>query len=319
MSARRRLPSIGLFVNPLTWWLRLWGLGPDREKELAEARGLVDQQRARGEDLSAQLQARQAEATALQRRLDQSRGELDKLRARLDELEGDEGELARLQSRTDDLETTAAEAAQLRARTDELEATAAEAAQLRDRIGELEAAASEAERLRAHIEELKEAQAEAERLAARVEELEQAQAEVEQLRTRVAELETEPDATVQPDEPQTEPDSERQESDGQSATSSPDVSEAASVLGSRIKLDDFTVIEGIGPKIAGLLDDAGITTWQQLSEAKPTDLREVLTSAGSRYRMHDPANWPTQAALLAGGRWQEFKDLTERVRRNGED
>jgi predicted flap endonuclease-1-like 5' DNA nuclease len=75
------------------------------------------------------------------------------------------------------------------------------------------------------------------------------------------------------------------------------------------------VIEGIGPKIAELLRDAGFTTWLRLSEADPTDLRRVLDDAGSRFRVHDPANWPPQAGLLAHGRWQEFKDLVASMRK----
>lgn len=95
---------------------------------------------------------------------------------------------------------------------------------------------------------------------------------------------------------------------------SPDVSRAASVLGTSVKANDLQVIEGIGPKIAELLDHAGFGTWQDLAGADPADLRRVLDEAGSRYHMHDPSSWPRQAALLADGRWQEFKELTEQIR-----
>jgi predicted flap endonuclease-1-like 5' DNA nuclease len=94
----------------------------------------------------------------------------------------------------------------------------------------------------------------------------------------------------------------------------PDVSTATEVLGTRIKLDDLTVIEGIGPKIADLLSNAGYSTWHALSEASTTDLQGVLQEAGPRYRIHDPSKWPPQAALLAGGQWQEYAELRAKLR-----
>ena len=82
------------------------------------------------------------------------------------------------------------------------------------------------------------------------------------------------------------------------------------MLGSKIKLDDLTVIEGIGPQIAGLLNAAGITTWRGLSKARIPALTKVLDAAGPRFRTHDPVTWPEQSRLLAKGAWAEFKELT---------
>lgn len=95
----------------------------------------------------------------------------------------------------------------------------------------------------------------------------------------------------------------------------PDMSGAADVLGRKVSANDHTVVEGIGPKIAGLLTAAGITSWRALSETDPADLREILGAAGSRYRMHDPADWPRQAALLAKAQWSEFQELRQTLRR----
>ncbi len=93
-----------------------------------------------------------------------------------------------------------------------------------------------------------------------------------------------------------------------------DLVAAASVLGSKIKLDDLTVIEGIGPQIAGLLNAAGITTWRGLSKARIRALTDVLDAAGPRFRTHDPVTWPEQSRLLANGAWAEFKELTGSLR-----
>jgi len=71
--------------------------------------------------------------------------------------------------------------------------------------------------------------------------------------------------------------------------------------------DDLEKVEGIGPKIAGLLNDAGIYTFLQLSEAKVETIKEILDNAGSRYRMHDPSTWSAQSKMAHEGRWDELK------------
>ncbi len=77
--------------------------------------------------------------------------------------------------------------------------------------------------------------------------------------------------------------------------------------------DDFTKIEGIGPKINQIMIDGGITTYAAMAYAKPEQLREVLVSAGNRYKMHDPTSWPEQAALAAEGKWDELKALQDEL------
>ena len=94
-----------------------------------------------------------------------------------------------------------------------------------------------------------------------------------------------------------------------------DAAAAASVLGKKIKLDDLTVVEGIGPKIAELCSGIGVTTWRGLAGADVADLQSMLDAAGSRFQMHKPASWPQQAALLATGKWAEFKALTDSLHR----
>lgn len=93
-----------------------------------------------------------------------------------------------------------------------------------------------------------------------------------------------------------------------------DLHAGAVALGRRIELDDLTVVEGIGPKIAELCTGVGITTWRQLADADVAILRSMLDDAGSRYRVHDPESWPRQAGLLAEGRWEEFTALTDELR-----
>ena len=75
--------------------------------------------------------------------------------------------------------------------------------------------------------------------------------------------------------------------------------------------DDLELIEGIGPKIASLLNDAGISTFDALAKADPAKLHEVLHAAGSKFNMAKPETWPDQAALAAKGDWDAFDALTE--------
>jgi len=81
-----------------------------------------------------------------------------------------------------------------------------------------------------------------------------------------------------------------------------------------IKPDDLKEVIGIGPKIAKLLMNRGITTWKSLSETAPNYLEAILhEDGGERFRIHNPASWPHQARLLHEGRWDEFRELRDRL------
>ena len=71
--------------------------------------------------------------------------------------------------------------------------------------------------------------------------------------------------------------------------------------------DDLKRIEGIGPKIASLLQDAGITTFAQLAAADVERLREILDAVN--LRIANPTTWPEQAALAAAGDWEGLASL----------
>ncbi len=83
--------------------------------------------------------------------------------------------------------------------------------------------------------------------------------------------------------------------------------------GTKYKWDDLKIVEGIGPKIAELLNNAGITTWEQLSMTSPYRLREILDGGGSQFNIHDPETWPQQADLAAKEHWDELKKLQEEL------
>lgn len=94
---------------------------------------------------------------------------------------------------------------------------------------------------------------------------------------------------------------------------SPDVTEAARVLGHQVVLDDLQLVEGIGPKIEELCIGIGIRTWFDLATTEVSLLRTMLADAGARFKTHDPGTWPEQARLLAHGEWEAFKQLTDEL------
>lgn len=77
------------------------------------------------------------------------------------------------------------------------------------------------------------------------------------------------------------------------------------------KQDDLTAVEGIGPKISGLLKDAGINTWRLLSTTPVSKLQEILDAAGKRYKLADPSTWPKQAEMAADGRWDDLEEYQD--------
>jgi predicted flap endonuclease-1-like 5' DNA nuclease len=81
-----------------------------------------------------------------------------------------------------------------------------------------------------------------------------------------------------------------------------------------LREDDFTQIEGIGPKISVLLHAAGIHTFADLAEADTGRIRQVLSEAGARFSLADPTSWPEQAHYLEAGDQENFKRITQRLK-----
>jgi len=71
--------------------------------------------------------------------------------------------------------------------------------------------------------------------------------------------------------------------------------------------DDLTKIEGVGPKAAGVLNQAGITTFEDLANAEAADVQKVLNEA--KLQMMNPTGWISQAKLAAQGDWEGFEKL----------
>lgn len=77
--------------------------------------------------------------------------------------------------------------------------------------------------------------------------------------------------------------------------------------------DDLKIIEGIGPKIADLLINEGIVSFADLAATSADRVKEILDAAGSKYAMHDPTTWAEQAELARDGKWDELKELQDKL------
>jgi predicted flap endonuclease-1-like 5' DNA nuclease len=92
-------------------------------------------------------------------------------------------------------------------------------------------------------------------------------------------------------------------------TGSADVAKAAAA-GFKLKnANDLEIIEGIGPKIAGLFNDNGITTFAQVSAMSVPAMNAILEKGGSRFKLANPSTWAEQARLCHENRWSELQAL----------
>jgi len=71
--------------------------------------------------------------------------------------------------------------------------------------------------------------------------------------------------------------------------------------------DNLKVVEGVGPKIEELLNNAGIHNFADLSRANPNQLKRILDAAGPKFKMHDPKTWPKQAGMAMRGEMKELE------------
>jgi hypothetical protein len=77
-------------------------------------------------------------------------------------------------------------------------------------------------------------------------------------------------------------------------------------------VDDLTRIEGIGPTVQKVLNEAGIQTFASLADADPSQVQNTLRNAG--LQMMDPTGWIEQARLAAREDWAELKNLQKQLK-----
>lgn len=88
---------------------------------------------------------------------------------------------------------------------------------------------------------------------------------------------------------------------------------SAAVRAATAKLDDLKIIEGIGPKIALILAQAGISTFSKLAATPAEEIARILKESGLRIPA-DPTTWPDQARLVAEGKLEELQKLQDSLK-----
>lgn len=77
-----------------------------------------------------------------------------------------------------------------------------------------------------------------------------------------------------------------------------DSTEDVPAAATEITQDDLKRIEGIGPKIEGILQENGIKTFTALANANAEFIKTLLETAGPRFRKLDPTAWIEQAVKM---------------------
>ena len=73
--------------------------------------------------------------------------------------------------------------------------------------------------------------------------------------------------------------------------------------------DDLTRISGIDKRVAEVLNNQGVHTYQDLQESSRSQLKEYLDASGdSKLRALEPASWPHQATLCADRNWSKLNE-----------
>jgi large subunit ribosomal protein L17 len=108
-------------------------------------------------------------------------------------------------------------------------------------------------------------------------------------------------------------DSVSEETPVATAETAPEAEVAPSPKAKSKKGDDLTKIEGIGPKAAEVLHEAGINSFAKLAESKAEDIKEILEKSGGHFNAQDPTSWPEQAQLAADEKWDELKELQDKL------
>ena len=76
--------------------------------------------------------------------------------------------------------------------------------------------------------------------------------------------------------------------------------------------DDLKSLEGIGPKVSKILNEAGIHSFSDLAKANAEDVDKVLDEAG--LQMMDSAGWIEQARLAAKGDTEGLMKLQDELK-----
>jgi len=76
--------------------------------------------------------------------------------------------------------------------------------------------------------------------------------------------------------------------------------------------DDLTKLEGVGPKVAKILAEAGYVSFADLANADATEVDKILDA--NKLQMMDSAGWIEQAKLAAAGDMEGLAKLQDELK-----
>ena len=121
---------------------------------------------------------------------------------------------------------------------------------------------------------------------------------------------------AQPPEPEVEAPTMKEEAEEEADEIEPEAELEAKAPEPPVEPDDLKRIEGIGPKLSSVLQEAGIVTFAQLASATAEEIEQILEAADPRLlRLAQPASWTEQAALAAAGEWEALEALKGTLKR----
>ena len=94
----------------------------------------------------------------------------------------------------------------------------------------------------------------------------------------------------------------------------PEPQPSPKVSSSPVRKDNLKRLEGIGPKVQGVLNDGGIYSFAQLAAADQDTLNRLLEAAGYQYM--DPSTWPAQARFAQDRDWEGLARFNEAAGRS---
>ena len=91
--------------------------------------------------------------------------------------------------------------------------------------------------------------------------------------------------------------------------------QVSQLLGRQVTHNDLTLITGIGPKTASVLQANGIKSWDKLATMPIKKLKDILEAEGGIYKSIDPSTWPKQALMASKSEWRKLRLFQEALKR----
>ena len=97
-----------------------------------------------------------------------------------------------------------------------------------------------------------------------------------------------------------------------------EVQEAATTT-TATTVDDLTIVEGIGPKVAEVLNANGINSFAELAAKSTDEIKAILDASEGHFNAVDTTSWAQQAQMSAEGKMYELKAWQDELKGGKEE